>query len=73
MEELTLGRVNISNALTMNLPQELGLVGYQQNVALTIFFVPYIIFELPSNLALKRFKPHAWCTKLSYTFPQEEN
>ena len=24
-------------------------------------FVPYIIFEIPGNTLLKRFKPHVWC------------
>lgn len=32
------------------------------NTALTIFFVPYIIFEIPSNILLKKLKPHVWCT-----------
>ena len=44
----------------MNLPKDLGLQGTQQNVALTIFFVPYVIFEIPSNVLLRRFKPHVW-------------
>ena len=44
----------------MNLRKDLGLVGVQGNVALTIFFVPYIIFEIPSNILMKRFKPHVW-------------
>ncbi|KAI9877633.1 MAG: hypothetical protein M1830_003248 [Pleopsidium flavum] len=52
--------VNIANALTMNLPKDLGLVNMQQNIALTIFFVPYILFEIPSNLLMKRFRPHVW-------------
>jgi hypothetical protein len=53
-------RVNISNALTMSLPTDLKLVGVQRNIALTIFFVPYIIFEIPSNLLMKKFSPHVW-------------
>ncbi|KAI0097507.1 putative allantoate permease [Nemania sp. FL0031] len=53
-------RVNISNALTLGLTQELGLVGQQPNTALTIFFVPYIIFEIPSNILMKRLNPHIW-------------
>ena len=53
--------VNISNALTLGLPKELGLVGNQPNIALTIFFVPYVVFEIPSNILLKRLKPHVWC------------
>ncbi len=57
---LTLYRISISNALTLSLPAELGLVGQQPNIALTIFFVPYILFEIPSNLLMKRSKPHVW-------------
>ena len=56
----TVDRVNISNALTMGLPADLGLTGQQPNVALTVFFVPYIIFEIPSNILMKRFNPHIW-------------
>ncbi|KAK7729248.1 High-affinity nicotinic acid transporter [Cytospora paraplurivora] len=55
-----LDRANISNALTMNMPKELGMTGQQPNIALAIFFVPYIIFEIPSNILMKRFTPHVW-------------
>ena len=50
----------ILSATTMNLPKDLGLVGQQPNIALTIFFVPYVIFEIPSNILMKRFQPHIW-------------
>jgi hypothetical protein len=46
----------------MGLPADLGLSGTQPNVVLTIFFVPYVVFEIPSNMLLKRFKPHVWRT-----------
>ncbi|KAK8105191.1 hypothetical protein PG999_008550 [Apiospora kogelbergensis] len=55
-----LDRVNISNALTLGLPAELSLMGQQPNISLTIFFVPYILFEIPSNILMKRFSPHVW-------------
>ncbi|KAI1105327.1 putative allantoate permease [Jackrogersella minutella] len=55
-----LDRSNISNALTMSLPQELGLTAQQPNTALAVFFVPYIIFEIPSNVLMKKFTPHIW-------------
>ncbi|KAI1759338.1 major facilitator superfamily domain-containing protein [Hypoxylon sp. FL1150] len=55
-----LDRVNISNALTLGLPAELGLEGNQPNIALTIFFVPYILFEIPSNIFMKKLSPHIW-------------
>lgn len=44
----------------MSLPQELGLTGQQPNIALAVFFVPYIVFEIPSNVLMKRFTPHVW-------------
>ncbi|MCJ1268728.1 hypothetical protein MMC22_008616 [Lobaria immixta] len=63
-----LDRVNISNALTMNMPSELHLVGQQRNIALTIFFVPYVLFEIPSNILLKRFSPHVWLSGCIFAF-----
>lgn len=44
----------------MSMPQELGLTGKQPNIALAVFFIPYILFEVPSNLLLKRLSPHVW-------------
>ena len=55
-----LDRVNIGSALTLHLPQDLHLKGNEANIALSIFFVPYVLFEIPSNLLLKKFKPHVW-------------
>ncbi|KAI4099497.1 MAG: hypothetical protein LQ339_005924 [Xanthoria mediterranea] len=57
-----LDRVNIANAITLGLPVDLHLDAKtnQTNVALTIFFVPYIIFEIPSNFLLRHFKPPVW-------------
>jgi MFS family permease len=42
------------------MPEELGLSGQQPNTALAIFFVPYIIFEIPSNFIMKKLTPHVW-------------
>ncbi|KAI0517533.1 major facilitator superfamily domain-containing protein [Xylaria bambusicola] len=63
-----LDRVNISYALTLGLPDELGLKGSQPNVALTVFFIPFIIFEIPSNLLLKRLKPRFWLSSCVFVF-----
>jgi MFS family permease len=48
-------RANIGNAKIEGLDKDLKLTGYQYNIALSIFFVPYILFEIPSNLLLKKF------------------
>ncbi|KAF8572720.1 putative MFS nicotinic acid transporter Tna1 [Ramaria rubella] len=55
-----LDRVNIGQARLAGLEKDLRLRGNQYDVALTIFFVSYVAFELPSNLLLKRFKPQRW-------------
>lgn len=55
-----LDRVNISNARAFKLEKDLGMSGVQFNTALVIFFVPYILFEIPSNMLLKHFSPRTW-------------
>ena len=56
-----LDRVNVANAKLFNLTQDLHLVGNQYNIALVLFFVPYVVFEIPANILLKRFRPSIWC------------
>ncbi|ODQ80083.1 hypothetical protein BABINDRAFT_161717 [Babjeviella inositovora NRRL Y-12698] len=55
-----LDRVNISNAKVYGMADDLKLTGNQFNTALTIFFVPYVFFEVLSNFAIKRIAPHIW-------------
>jgi MFS family permease len=65
-----LDRVNISNANVygMSLPNQLNLKGNRFNNALVIFFVPYVLFEIPSNILLKRFRPHVWLSFCMFMF-----
>lgn len=53
-------RGNIGNARLADLEKDLKMTGEQYNVALTIFFVSYIIFEVPANMALKYLSPRVW-------------
>jgi MFS family permease len=60
-----LDRVNVANAKAFGLLPDLGINpkdpnSVQYNTLLTIFFVPYIILEIPSNIFLKRFSPRLW-------------
>ncbi|KAJ5371061.1 uncharacterized protein N7496_007153 [Penicillium cataractarum] len=50
-----LDRSNIGNAKILGLAEDLGLSGIQYNVALSLFFIPYVLLEVPSNILLKRF------------------
>ena len=47
-----LDRANIGNANIEGLPEDLKLDGDKFNIALTIFYVPYVIVAIPSNLIL---------------------
>ncbi|OJJ63584.1 hypothetical protein ASPSYDRAFT_53251 [Aspergillus sydowii CBS 593.65] len=55
-----LDRINIGNARILGLEEDLGMGGHQYNIALFVFFIPYILFEVPSNMLLKRIKPSVW-------------
>ena len=59
---------NIANAAVFGLAEDLNLKGNQYNTALTIFFVPYVLFEIPSNVLLKRLKPHVWLSVCMFMF-----
>jgi MFS family permease len=63
-----LDRTNIANASVFGLVADLNLAGNEYNTALTIFFVPYVIFEIPSNILLKRLKPHVWLSGCMFMF-----
>ncbi|KAI0170077.1 major facilitator superfamily domain-containing protein [Pestalotiopsis sp. NC0098] len=51
-----LDRSNIGNAKIEGLDNDLQLSGVQYNVALCIFFIPYILLEIPSNWILSKVK-----------------
>jgi hypothetical protein len=46
------------------LNDDLGLKGMQYNVALTMFFIPYALLEVPSNIVLKLMRPSIWISIL---------
>ncbi|CAI7602670.1 unnamed protein product [Penicillium pancosmium] len=49
-------RANIGNAKIEGMVEDLGMSGVQYNTVLSIFFIPYVLLEVPSNILLKRFK-----------------
>ncbi|KKP07849.1 major facilitator superfamily transporter [Trichoderma harzianum] len=59
-----LDRSNIGNARLQGLEADLHLTPSQFNWCLTIFFFPYGLFEVPSNLGLKFTKPSIWLPEI---------
>ncbi|KAJ8660813.1 hypothetical protein O0I10_003456 [Lichtheimia ornata] len=55
-----LDRVNIGNAKIAGLMEDTNMTEYEYGWSLSIFFVAYIVFEIPSNLALKRLGARIW-------------
>lgn len=44
------------------------LIGNRYSVALLVFFVTYIIFELPSNIMLRKVGAMKWLTFLAFAW-----
>lgn len=44
------------NAKIEGMVGDLGMTDIQYNIVLSIFFIPYILLEVPSNVLLKKFK-----------------
>ncbi|KXS17827.1 MFS general substrate transporter [Gonapodya prolifera JEL478] len=66
-----LDRINIGNVKVANndipgntFEESLGLEGIQFNILTSFFFIPYIVFELPSNVMLKIVGPKAWLSRI---------
>ncbi|KAL3418010.1 major facilitator superfamily transporter [Phlyctema vagabunda] len=55
-----LDRGNIGNAKIEGLTETLNMTGPEYNWCLTVFFFTYCVFEVPSNLMLKRLRPSIW-------------
>ena len=62
-----LDRINIGfAALAMN--RDLGLTAVTFGIANTIFYIGYMLFEVPSNLALARFGARKWLARIMVTW-----
>ncbi len=62
-----LDRINIGfAALSMN--RDLGLTATMFGIANTIFYVGYVLFEIPSNLMLARFGARIWIPRIMITW-----
>lgn len=48
--------------------EDLNLYGMRYNTALTVFFVPYALFEVPSNIVLKLIRPSIWLSILVFSW-----
>ncbi|TEB30252.1 MFS general substrate transporter [Coprinellus micaceus] len=59
-------RSNIGNARIAGLEADTNLRGNQFNIILTLFYVTYILVEIPSNIVLKKMQPNRWIPLLVF-------
>lgn len=57
-------RINIGNARLQGLEKDLKMKGQDYNVALFVFFIPYILFEVPSNILIRKIAPSKWLSTI---------
>ncbi|KAL8334316.1 hypothetical protein RB593_003814 [Gaeumannomyces tritici] len=58
-------RVNIGNARLFGMEQELGITGAQFQLAVSVLFITYCLFEAPSNMIIKKLQPAYYLTGLT--------
>ncbi|KAL6703668.1 hypothetical protein ACN47E_009442 [Coniothyrium glycines] len=60
-----LDRSNVANARVEGLTADLNMTGNQYLTGLTLYFVGYVLFEIPCNIVLKRTTPKFWLPTLT--------
>lgn len=53
-------RVNIANGKVFNLAEDLRLQKTEYNTCLVIYFISYVIFDIPMTLLIRVIKPHIY-------------
>ncbi|CAF0820490.1 unnamed protein product [Adineta ricciae] len=63
-----LDRVNIGQAKLNGITTSLNLSSEQYNTCLSVVYVTYVAFEVPSNLILKKLRPSRWIPLIMVTW-----
>ncbi|KAH7381089.1 putative MFS transporter [Cadophora sp. MPI-SDFR-AT-0126] len=61
-------RANIGNARLAGFEKDLDLKHYDYNIVLSVFYISYIIFEIPSNMACKLIGPGWYIPLITLVF-----
>ncbi|PAV19725.1 MFS general substrate transporter [Pyrrhoderma noxium] len=61
-----LDRSSIGNAKLYNMEADLHITDTQYLICLSIFFIPYALLDVPSNIFLKRLRPSIWLSSIMF-------
>jgi MFS family permease len=69
LDRSNIGNARILNSSTHNdMQTEIGATQHQFNIALMVFLVGYALFEVPSNILLKKLRPSRWLAFLMFSW-----
>ncbi|EAQ82877.1 hypothetical protein CHGG_11053 [Chaetomium globosum CBS 148.51] len=69
LDRSNIGNARILNSSTHNdMQTEIGATQHQFNIALMVFLVAYALFEVPSNILLKKLRPSRWLAFLMFSW-----
>ncbi|OJJ45515.1 hypothetical protein ASPZODRAFT_134195 [Penicilliopsis zonata CBS 506.65] len=60
-----LDRTNVGNAKIIGLESTIHITDHQYDIGLMVFYLTYVLSELPSNLILKKASPRLWLSFLT--------
>ncbi|CAL5873068.1 uncharacterized protein PFLUO_LOCUS7337 [Penicillium psychrofluorescens] len=60
-----LDRSNVGNAKLEGMTTDVGMSGDQYLTGLTLYFIGYVLFEIPCNIVLKKTTPRTWLPSLT--------
>ncbi|KAH8433580.1 putative MFS transporter [Aspergillus melleus] len=60
-----LDRTNIGNAKVLGFEEDLNITNHQYDIGLTVYYLTYVLSELPSNLIIKKASPRIWLPSLT--------
>ena len=61
-----LDRTNIGNARIQGMEDSLHMKGNMYAIALQLFFVPFVLLEVPSNIVMKNISPSLWLSFIMF-------
>ena len=61
-------RSNIGNAKILGLTDGLHMTGNQYNIAVLVFNITYILFDIPSNLLLRKSRPNVMMSLMMFSW-----
>lgn len=63
-----LDRTNIGNARIEGMTGDLHLEGHHFNIALFVFFIPYVLLDVPANVVMRKSRPSWFLCSLMFAW-----